>query len=68
MYLKATLQEVFNPKSKHVIELHALVVQHTDTHKTTNQGITLKQTFRVLFVHSQKLTGSTTTSICQNPE
>jgi hypothetical protein len=59
-YLKTALQEILNTESQDVIELHALVVQDTNTHKTANQGVTLEETLGVLLVQGQKLTGSTT--------
>ena len=45
--LETALQEVLDAKGKNVIELHAGVVQDTDTDKTTNQGITLEETLGV---------------------
>ena len=38
--LETTLQEVLNLEAEHVIELHAALVQHTDTHQTTQECIT----------------------------
>lgn len=60
MYLETTFQEILDTESQDVIELHAGVVQDTNTDQTTNQGVTLEKTLGVLLVKSQKLTGSTT--------
>lgn len=60
MYLKTTLQEIINTESQHVIELHAGVIQDTNTDETTNESVTLKETLGVLLLESQELTGSTT--------
>lgn len=61
--LQTALQEVFNPQSQHIIELHAGLVEHTDTDKTTNQGIALEQTLGVLLVESKKLTDKSLVSL-----
>jgi len=58
--LKTTLQEILNLEGKHVIELHAGLVEHTDTDQTTNEGVSFEQTLGVLLVHGEELTGSTT--------
>ena len=54
--LETALQEVLNAEGKDVIELHARLVEHTDTDQTANQGITFEQTLGVLFVESEQLT------------
>ena len=54
--LETTLQEVLDLKSKHVIELHAGLVEHTDTHETANEGIAFEETLGVLFLEGEKLT------------
>lgn len=38
--LQPPLQEVFNLQTQDVIELHLTLIQHTDSHKTSQQGIT----------------------------
>lgn len=40
--LETALQEVLNLETEHVIELHLLLVQHSDPHQTTEKGITWK--------------------------
>ena len=54
--LETTLQEILNLKGQHVIELHAGLVEHTDTDQTANQGIAFEQTLGVLLVEGKKLT------------
>ena len=58
--LKPALQEILNLQGQHVIETHAGLIEHTDTDETTNQGVTLEETLRVLRVELEELTGSTT--------
>ena len=54
--LEAALQEILELQGQHVIELHARLVEDTDTHETANEGIAFKETLGVLFVKSKKLT------------
>lgn len=54
--LETTLQEILDLKGKHVIELHAGLVEDTDTDQTANEGIALEETLGVLLVESKKLT------------
>ena len=54
--LEAALQEILELQGQHVIELHARLVEDTDTHETANEGIAFKETLWVLFVKSKKLT------------
>ena len=55
--LKTTLQEVLDLEGKHVIELHAGLVENTDANETANERVTLKETLGVLLVESQERTG-----------
>jgi hypothetical protein len=54
--LKTALQEILNLEGQDVIELHAGLVEHTDTDETTNEGVTLEETLGVLLVESEKVT------------
>lgn len=54
--LQATLKEILDLQGQDVIELHARVVEDTDTHQTANQSVTLEQALGVLLVESQELT------------
>ena len=54
--LQPPLQEVLDLEGKHVIELHAGFVEHTDTDKTANEGISFEETLRIFFFHGQELT------------
>lgn len=58
--LKAALQEILDLQGKHVIELHAGLVEDTNADETANEGIAFKETLGVLFVKGQELTSSTT--------
>ena len=40
--LQSPLQKVFQFQTQHVIELHFAFIQHSDSDKTSQQGITLK--------------------------
>ena len=54
--LETTLQEILNLQGQDVIEFHAGLVEHTDTDQTANEGVSFKQTLRVLLVHGEKVT------------
>ena len=54
--LQAALQEILDLEGKHVIELHAGLVEDTDTDQTANEGIAFEKTLGVLLVESKKLT------------
>lgn len=54
--LEAALQEILNLQGKDVIELHAGLVEDTDTDKTANEGITFEETLGILLFESKKLT------------
>lgn len=54
--LETTLQEILELKGKHVIELHAGLVEDTDADETANEGIAFEQTLGVLLVEGKKLT------------
>lgn len=41
--LQPSLQEVFQLETEHVVELHAGLVQNSDTHQPTQEGVALKQ-------------------------
>ena len=58
--LQATLQEIFNLESEHVIKTHACLVEHTNPHKMTDECIAFEQTLRVLIIEFEQLTGCTT--------
>lgn len=57
--LEAALHEVLDLEGKDVIQLHAGLVEHTDTHETANEGIAFEQTLGVLLVEGKKLTADT---------
>ena len=54
--LETTLQEILNLQGQHVIELHAGLIEDTNTDQTANEGIAFEETLGVLLVESKKLT------------
>lgn len=54
--LQAALQEILNLQRQHVIELHARLVEDTDTDETANQGVAFEKSLGVLLVEGKKLT------------
>ena len=58
--LEAALQEVLDLEGEHVIETHAVLVEHTDAHETANEGVTLEQALGVFRLELEQLTSSTT--------
>ena len=54
--LETALQEVLDVQGQDVIELHARLVEDTNTDQTANQGITFEETLGVLLVEGKKLT------------
>lgn len=54
--LETALQEVLNLEGQDVIELHAGLVEDTDTDETANEGVTLEEALGVLLVESKKRT------------
>jgi hypothetical protein len=54
--LETALQKVLNLEGKHVIELHAGLVEHTNTDKTANERVTLEEALGVLLVESKERT------------
>lgn len=54
--LETTLQEILDLQGQDVIELHARLVEDTDTYETANEGVSFEQTLGVLLVEGKKLT------------
>lgn len=54
--LQSSLQEIFDFESKHVIEFHTRFIEDTDTHETTDEGISFEQTLGILLIEGKKLT------------
>lgn len=57
--LQTALEEILDLQGQDVIELHAALVEHTDTDETANQGVAFEQTLGVLLVESEQLTVGT---------
>ena len=58
--LKATLQEILNLQSQHVIQTHASLIEHTNANQTTDKGIAFEETLGVFCIELKQLTSSTT--------
>jgi hypothetical protein len=56
--LETALQEVLNLEGQDVIELHAGLVEDTDTDETANESVTLEEALGVLLVESQERTAA----------
>jgi hypothetical protein len=54
--LQAALQEIFDLEGKHVIELHARFIEHTDTDETANKGVAFEQALGVFLIECEELT------------
>lgn len=54
--LQAALQEILNLQGQDVIELHARLVEDTDTDKTSDKGVAFEKSLGVLLVEGKKLT------------
>ena len=58
--LEPTLQEILNLQSKHVIETHATLIEHTDAYETADKGVSLEKTLGILVIELEELTSGTT--------
>jgi len=54
--LQTTLQEILGLEGEHVIELHAGLVENTDTDQTANEGVAFEETLWVFLVEGEELT------------
>lgn len=54
--LQSSLQEVLDSQGQHVIQLHLVLRQDTDSHQSSDQSVTLEQSLGVLLVSGQKVT------------
>ena len=57
--LQATFQEIFDLQGQHVIQSHAGLIEHTDSHETANQGVTLEKSLWILLIEFEEFTGGT---------
>lgn len=55
--LEAPFQEVLNLEAEHVIELHASLIEDTDTDQATQECVTLEQSAGILVLKGQEVTG-----------
>jgi hypothetical protein len=61
--LEAALQEVLDLEGQDVIELHAGLVEDTDTDETADEGVTLEEALGVLLVEREERTGHVSNSV-----
>jgi hypothetical protein len=61
--LETALQEILNLEGQHVIELHAGLVEHTDTDETANEGVTFEQALGVLLVEGEERTAAVSLAV-----
>lgn len=54
--LETTLQEILDLQGQDVIELHAGLVEDTDTDQAANEGVAFEETLGVLLLKSKELT------------
>jgi len=57
--LQATLQEILDLQGQHVIQSHPVLIEHTNSHETANQGVTLEESFGILLVEFEEFTSGT---------
>lgn len=62
--LKTALQEVLDLEGQDVIELHAGLVEDTDTYETADEGVTLEEALGVLLVKGQERTAVKSENCC----
>ena len=58
--LETSLQEIFGFKTKHVIELHASLLENAGADETAEQGVTLEKTTAVFLIEGEQFTSSLT--------
>jgi hypothetical protein len=54
--LQSTFQEILDLQGQHVIQSHAVLVQHTNTDETTDESVALEKTLGVFVIELEKLT------------
>ena len=62
--LKTAFKKVVNFQTKNVIELHLILREDSSLNKATEKCISFKQTFGILFLKSEQISGSST-DLCQ---
>lgn len=58
--LKTPLQEIFNSQTQHVIELHPALIEHANSHETTQKSIAFEQPPLIFLLQCQQLSGGFT--------
>lgn len=57
--LQPSLQEVLGLEGQDVVESHSRVVEHTDSHQSSDQRVSLEESLGVLVVELEELSGGT---------
>jgi hypothetical protein len=65
--LKTTLQEILNLQCQHVIELHAGLIENTNTDETTNKRISFEEPLGILLIEGKQLTTDSSVNLSSNP-
>jgi len=52
--LEPALKEIFDAETQNVIEFHFGLVQYSDTHQTTQEGVTFEESSRVLLLEREQ--------------
>jgi len=58
--LQTTFEEILHLEGQDVIELHAGLVEHTNTDETTDEGISFEETLGIFLLEGEKFTSSST--------
>ena len=64
--LETPLEEILDLEAQDVIELHAVLVQDSNTNETAEEGIAFEETAGVLLLKGQELTSVLPTQETQN--
>ena len=58
--LESPLQEILNFQSQHIIETHTALIKHTNTNQSSDESVSLEETFGIFIVKLEKFTSGTT--------
>ena len=58
--LESPLQEILNLQSQHIIETHTALIKHTNTNQSSDESVSLEETFGIFIVKLEKFTSGTT--------
>merc|ERR1739847_121946 len=55
--LESSLHKVLNLQTENVIELHVLLIENTDSHQSSEEGVTFEQSLWVLVLEGEQVSG-----------